>query len=630
MKKDEQLKARGNQIYNLKRVFLVLFLILPGIILAQENDSLKSYELNQVVITGTRIAKEKGKVPASISVVGRQEIEQSGESNVLNVLNNHVPGLFLNNRNVTGFGVGPSSAGNISIRGISGVPNTRVLVLIDGQPQFMGLFGHPIGDSYMSSDVERVEVIRGPASVLYGSNAIGGAINLITRNQLKDGVSLNAKAAYGSFNTQKYMLNSGYKKGDFNVYGAINYDRTDGHRKNADDEFSNLTGFLKLGYTINPSYKISLDGNLSDSEFNDPGPVTNLFEDHYYRYKRGRAAFSLDNDYEWMEGAFRAFYNFGDHEFFDGWRSNDYNTGITFYQNLKLLPGNIITVGVDYKHFGGEGRNDNLPAPAARGLDTQHEIDEVETYLLIQQALGALTLNGGLRYTNNSLYGDANTPTIGATYAISNAATIKASASKAFRSPTIVDLYIFPPANEELQPEELWSYEVSYLQSLLNNRLSLEITGYLNDGKNMIQAVPTGQPGPPRRINTGAFSNKGVEFQTNFQVSNSFNLSANYNYMNLENPLPYAPEHELNLIGNYQWNIFSLMLGTKYVNNLYTNIESGATQSYTLLDARLSARVLKNLTVFLDGENLLDSQYQIDFNYPMPGITMMGGLHFRY
>lgn len=616
---------------------LLLILTISYAALAQttdEKDSLKSYQLDQVIITGTRIAKEKGKVPASITVVERKDIERSGANNVLPVLNNMVPGLFLNNRNVSGFGVGPQSAGNISIRGISGIPNTRVLVLIDGQPQFMGLFGHPIADSYMSSDIEKVEVMRGPASILYGSNAMGGAINIITRNVEKDGLSLNGKAAYGSFNTQQYMASAGYKKGNFSIYGALNHDYADGHRENDDDVFKSTTAFLKTSLTINANYKINLDGNLSDSEFNNPGPdiADTVFTDNFYRYTRGRAAFSLDNDYDWMEGSFRFFYNFGEHEFYDGWNSDDYNTGITFYQNLKLITGNILTLGIDYKTFGGMGSNENTPPPFNRGLGEKYEMDEIEFYGLLQQQLAdeKITLNAGVRYTDNNIYGDAITPTFGAAYRIFPFTTLKASAAKAFRSPTLVDLFIFPPANEDLQPEEMWNYEFSVQHAMLSQRLNLEATIYKSEGENLIQAVPTGQPGPPQRINTGAFSNSGLELQGSFEVSRMLSFTSNYSYMNLENPLPYAPEHEINLITNYRYQIFNLQLGMKYVNDLYTNIENLTTQSYTLIDARVSAKVLPNLSLFVDGENLLDLNYQVDYLYPMPGITVLGGFHFRY
>ena len=168
---------------------IFILCISNGSIRRQDQDSIRSYELDPLVITGTRITRQKSEIPASISVISRQQIDDSREVNILPVLANRVPGLFVNQRNMVGYGVGPNSGGNISIRGVSGSPNTQVLMLIDGQPQFMGIFGHPISDAYTSSDIERVEVIRGPGSILYGSNAMGGAINLITR-QPKDGLNM--------------------------------------------------------------------------------------------------------------------------------------------------------------------------------------------------------------------------------------------------------------------------------------------------------------------------------------------------------------------------------------------------------------------------------------------------------
>jgi len=163
-------------------------------------------KIDEVVITGTPVRVNRNSVPMAVSVVDRSQIEESNESALLPVLNGRVPGLFVTERGITGFGVATGSAGQISIRGIGGNPTTGVLMLIDGHPQFMGIMGHPLPDSYVASDVERVEVIRGPASILYGSNAMGGVINIITRKQTADGTHGNARISYGSYNTQKYRF----------------------------------------------------------------------------------------------------------------------------------------------------------------------------------------------------------------------------------------------------------------------------------------------------------------------------------------------------------------------------------------------------------------------------------------
>jgi len=578
-------------------------------------------KLDEVVITGTRTYKEKGKIPSSISVVGRQAIESSHEPNVLPVLQNHVPGLFLNERTITGFGVGPTSGGAISMRGISGTPNTQVLVLIDGQPQFMGLFGHPIQDAYLSSDVERVEVIRGPGSILYGSNAMGGTINIITRKAKKQGFSGNVDVAYGSFNTGLYSATGRYNQGPLSVVASFNHNQTDGHRENADDEFFTTSGYLKVGYEISDNLSLTVDGSLSDSEFNDPGREGNTFQDHYYQYLRGRGAVSLDNDFGKVEGALRYFYNFGDHEFFDGWQSQDFNQGITFYQNLKLFEGNTITLGMDVKDFGGEAMNPNI------NLDREEDMQETDFYALLQHTFSnKFTVNAGYRFVNNSIYGNVHVPQFGMAYDFNESFTVKGSASKGFRSPTIVDFYIFPVANRDLQPEEMWNYELSALQQIGGGVVDLELTAFISEGSNLIVALPTGQPGPPQKVNAGEFSNKGIEFQGNWQASEQMRFSLNYSYLNLENPVPYAPEHQVNFQATYTQNKLTASASLRQVSNIYINLESGEQESYLLANAQASYQLQKWLNLYIKGENLLNTQYQIDQGYPMPGIMFVGGV----
>ncbi len=611
-------------------LILTLFIVTTCIqVLAQQEDTTRTYELDQVVITGTRIQKEKAKIPNSITVVGEEEIEESGEVNVLPVLSNKVPGLFLNERGVVGFGVGPRSGGGLSLRGLnsSGDPaNTRVLVLVDGQPQFMGVFGHPIHDSYFSTDVERVEVIRGPASILYGSNAMGGAINLITRKQKKDGYHLGAEAGYGSFNTQQYTLQGGLKSGKFDATISANHVYTDGHREDSNNEFSTTGAYASLGYRVDDHFKLRLDGNVSDSYFYDPGTVDNpAQENNRFDFLRGRVAFSIDNVYDEVEGSLRFFYNFGDHDFEDGFTSTDINRGFTFYQNFKPFAGNVFTVGVDYKRFGGEARN------PAFSFSVDETIDETDFYLLVQQSLDKLNLNAGVRMVNNSMFGMEWIPQVGASYNASSMTTFKASASKGFRSPALANLYFFSWSNPDLGPERMWNYEVSYLQSLAEGKASFEITGYIARGDNLIQV---GRPMVPT-INTGEFDHKGIEFAGAYRATDQLNLTMNYSYLNMDNRLPYAPTHQLNLQADYTINKLRFQAGVKQISDLLV----GAVQapidleaplaSYTLLNARASYMILDGLSVYAEANNILDQEYQIDQGYPLPGINFIGGLKYR-
>ena len=166
------------KIYSLLVAFLV---ILSASAVFSQGISMDTLEIEEVVITGSKVEVARKNIPLTVSLISREELEQSTESALLPILGEQIPGLFVTERGVTGFGVATGSAGQINIRGLGGNPTTRVLILIDGHPQFMGLMGHHLPDTYITSDAERVEVIRGPGSILYGSNAFGGVINIITK-----------------------------------------------------------------------------------------------------------------------------------------------------------------------------------------------------------------------------------------------------------------------------------------------------------------------------------------------------------------------------------------------------------------------------------------------------------------
>ncbi len=141
---------------------------------AQEADSLRTYPIDEAVVTGTRNRTDVRHLSQTVSVVNRDKIEQTMQPSLLPVLNEQIPGLFTTARGIMGYGVSGGAAGGISLRGLSG-GSARMMVLIDGHPQYAGIFGHPVADAYQTLLADRVEVLRGPASVLYGSNAMGGS-----------------------------------------------------------------------------------------------------------------------------------------------------------------------------------------------------------------------------------------------------------------------------------------------------------------------------------------------------------------------------------------------------------------------------------------------------------------------
>ncbi|MDE6482495.1 MAG: TonB-dependent receptor plug domain-containing protein, partial [Rikenellaceae bacterium] len=161
-------------------VFISMFFAVSGYAQQADSSMQNTYNIDEIVVTGTRNETDIRHLPMTITVLGRSAIEQTLQSSLLPVLTERVPGLFTTSRGIMGYGVSGGAAGDISIRGLNG-GSGRLMVLIDGHPQYMGLMGHPISDSYQSFMAERVEVLRGPAYRLYGSNAMGGVVEIVAR-----------------------------------------------------------------------------------------------------------------------------------------------------------------------------------------------------------------------------------------------------------------------------------------------------------------------------------------------------------------------------------------------------------------------------------------------------------------
>jgi outer membrane cobalamin receptor len=587
------------------------------------------YLADQAVITGNRIMVSRNVTPYSVTVVEGEKIEQTGESNILPVISEQVPGIFVTERGVTGFGVADGSAGGITIRGIGGSPNTEVLLLIDGHPQLMGLFGHPLPDEYVASDVEKAEMIRGPASLLYGTNAMGGVINIITHKEKEDGLAVTAKAGYGSYNTQKYTASAGFKKKRFGIFASYDHDQTDGHRPNSAFQLDN--GYLKAGCEMSPNWKLMADVSLAKFRSTDPGPVhtedsTYKTNPHWQDILRGYGSVTVQNNYNRVEGAIKFYFNYGDQKVYDGFHSIDYSSGFLLYEALKLFPGNTITAGFDYNFYGGMAEN-TIPVPAFNYVDTI--IFDQGTYILVQQSLlKKLILTAGLRLQIHQVYGTEWVPQFGVSWQAASNTFLKANVSKGFRSPTIRELFMFMPANPDLKPEKLWNYELSIMQKFLDQRMSLELTGYYENAENLIET--TGQFPNVRNENTGSIRNYGVEFLGKFIITGNLDLDANYSYLHTSQPLVAAPRHQVFAEGTYKWRGFYFNLSARYINHLYSRTEPEDIQKYTILNARVTYSFKRFISLYISGQNLLDQDYAINYDYPMPGITIFGGINFKF
>lgn len=614
---------------------LILFALIACSIVSGQAQIDTTFNLHEVVVTGSQVKVSRSHLPQTISVITRDEIESSSESALLPVISERVPGVFVTERGVTGFGVSTGAAGQINIRGIGS--GTRVLTMFDGQPQWAGIFGHHLPDTYVASDVERVEVIRGPASLLYGSNAMGGVINIITRSQNREGFHGQARASAGSYGTQKYLINGGFKQDKLNLFASVNHDRTDGHRPNS--RFWITNGYAKGSYAFNDSWKATGDITIAKYFSDNPGSVSSPMLDNWVDVLRGTFSASVENNYDRTSGAVKLYYNMGNHEINDGhtatqspkdylFRSKDHVAGVVAYQSIRLLPGNNFTIGLDYKNWGGRAWNQNFDKPDQQLVDKS--INETAVYAMMQQSLfDKLSLSAGVRLENNQIYGSEWIPQAGLSYHPFQNTTFKASYSKGFRSPNIRELYMFMPANPDLKPERVNNYDVSILQSFLDNRLRFELTGFIANGSNLIQTAMI--DGKPKNINSGSFDNKGVEFSMNWAILRNLALTANYSYLHMDNPILAAPKHQLFIAADYTIKKVTFNLHYQNIDQLYLRLgDNPVTESYYQLNAKVTYKPTSWISLYVKGENLTDQAYSIMDGFPMPGVTALGGVSVNF
>lgn len=603
----------------------------------------RSYAINEVVVTGTRSETDVRHLPMTVSVVGRPQLEASQQTSVLPVLNSQVPGFFSTSRGVMGYGVATGASGQMSLRGIggpaqAGLPTTGLLVLIDGHPQYMGLMGHPIADAYQTMMAERVEVLRGPASVLYGSNAMGGVINIVTRKMQEDGIRTNINIGAGSYGSIQTEATNRIRKGRFSSTVTASYNRTDGHR--ADMAFEQYGGYAKLVYDFTDNWKVWGDVNVTRFNATNPGSVMKPYIDNDQRITRGMTSFALENYYEKTSGALSFFYNWGDHWINDGYQpggeplqyrfnSNDQMLGVSWYQSVQLFQGNRLTVGADYFHFGGEAWNQFFDGH--RETSANKSLNEVAGYVDFRQDIAAwLTLDAGARVDYHSQTGTEFIPQVGLAFHLPENAEIKAMASKGFRNPTIREMYMFPPQNPDLKPEKLWNYELSFSQRLMDNRLSYGLNVFYINGENLIIRLPNPNGSGMLNQNSGEIENWGAEANVGYQFNPVWSVMANYSWLHMENPVLASPEHKLYGGVNFRKGRWSASTGIQYVKGLYTDLDAATKENFVLWDMQGSFKATNYLSFYVRGENLLAQRYEINAGYPMPKATFMGGVNINF
>lgn len=596
-----------------------------------EADSISNYSLEEVVVTGSNQATSRNLLPYTVSVVNNKQIEATGQGQLLSALSGRVPGLFVSERNVFGFGVSNGGSGGIKIRGVGGSPTNAVLMMVDGQPQFAGIYSHHVADFYETEYVDHVEVLRGPGSVLYGSNAMGGVINVITKNAKQDGVHTTLKSQFGSYNTWRSSLTNTTRYGKFSSLVSLAYDRTDGTQDNFD--FKQMSGYAKIGYDFSDNWNVRADYSIMDFEGNDPIYATLSNPDATAIYHqdviRGEASLTANNQYEHTNGSLRVYYSYGNH-FIDDPRhfhSLDDRFGVLAYQNFKPWKNADATVGFDFDRYTGKIPMSGGNAHTEGSLSTMSRqfITEYSPYVTITQGLfgDILTLNAGLRVANSNRFDTQLIPQGGFVVHPGKNLMIKGSVAKGYRNPSFREMYLYRTANPDLNTESMVNYELT-VGKHFSQYFGLNLTGYFCEGSNLIQTVNS------KNENTGSFINKGIEVSATSQPLDNLSIQASYSYMHTSlSNLTAAPKNQY-FVG-VAWRAIPKLLfdvqmrgvGGLYVADDYEH------QSYVLLDFKATYSVLRWLDLFVTLDNITDTDYTINRGYQMPGFTAFGGFKIQ-
>ena len=614
-------------------LFLMLTAMAVSINAVEVNDSLN---LQEVVVTGTRSATDVRYLPQTVTIIDRQTLTAQYQTSVLPTVMQQVPGLFVTSRSILGYGVSGGAAGGINLRGVAG-GSGQLMVLIDGHPQYQGIYGHPISDSYQTLMAERVEVLRGPASVLYGSNAMGGVINIVTRGMSHDGVMTNINVGVGSYGTFQAEASNQVRSGRFSSTVAAQYGRTDNHRPRMG--FEQYGGYVKLGYDFNEHWRAYVDANITHFNASQPGTETSPLYDADQWITRGVVSAALENHYGLTSGAISVYSNFGRHKIDDGtadpakptqryFRSKDALTGISVYQSAQLFEGNRLTFGLDYMHIYGNAYYTSKETGEV--LDTPNKQsgksyrNEIAGYVDFRQDLTSwLTIDAGLRIDHHSITGTEWIPQGGIVVRPMDEGELKAMVSKGFRNPTMREMYLYPPSNTDLKPERMMNYELSWHHRL--GQFNYGVNLFYLKGDNMIVTMPI--DGKPSNVNSGEIENYGMELEAGYRINSHWNLTTNHSLLHMKNPVIASPKYKGFLGADFHQCRWNVVAGLQYINGLYTQVgDDEKKENFLLLNATVSYRLLNNLSLWVRGENLLAQHYEINLGFPMPRATFMAGV----
>jgi vitamin B12 transporter len=618
----------------------------------------QAQQLPQIVVTPTLVPTPESEVASSITVITAAEMEAKQERTVPDALED-VPGL-----NVVQTG-GPGGTTSVYMRGANANQTKVYIDDIDvsdpSSPDGSFDFGQ-----LLTSGIERIEILRGPQSGLYGSSAIGGVINIITKSGEGPPQTYGTIEA-GSFGTLNEMTGIGGSVSRFTYsfnfahYSTQDTDVTPAYlvppgRPLNPDSYDNRTLSLKLGAQLTNNFDVGfvaheIESKLFSTSDDFIGPeATQSINGNQELFTRtfGHLVL-LDGRFDQTLGLAYTEYH---RTFLDPNPGTDdfdpYNgdrVKVDYQGNLTLMPGEIATVGAQHER-------DELDDPESLGFGAPSPgftaaVTDDAVFAELQSSIGQRFFNSAnVRFDHNDQFGNAVTYRIAPAFLIPETGTkLKASLGTGFNAPSLEELYDnFPPfffANPNLQPETSIGYDAGFEQSLLAGKASFGATYFHNNIHNLIEIV-TNSAFVGTYANVDEATTEGVESFVSVNPWAALTLRADYTYTHaeddtLQEELLRRPQNKASLSGIWQVTSAAQLSATiVYLsswldnNRDFTNLTPISVPGYVLVNLAASYDLGKGVTAFARIDNALNVQYQDPLGFQRPGLGVYGGLKVAF
>jgi vitamin B12 transporter len=622
------------------RLYLLLTTALAMPALAQAAP-----DTDSIIVTGLRTPLPIDHVAASVTVLDRAAIDAS-QAFVVSDLIARTPGVTVSRTG--GFGT------TTGVR-IRGAESDQTVVVIDGvklnDPSSPG-GGYDFGDLFVG-DADRIEILRGPQSTLWGSQAIGGVVNIVTDVPTTP-LSGSAEAEGGSRGTASGRFGVGGRSDAITWRVAGNAMRTDGISAIAPayggqerDGYRHVGGSGRLEARLTPDVAIDLRGYWShgrvdlDSSFGAPDTPDYSLSTNWTGYAgvnialfdgrlRNRIAYTRsqidrDNHDPSLSGSTKTF------------DARGRNEHVEYQGTLAIVPDWSATFGAEHEHSTFRAISPQFQIAPDRGAVS---IDSVYAQVIGTIAKG-FTLNGGLRHDDHQTFGGKTLFSGGAVWAIGGT-RLRASYAEGFKAPTLYQLFS-EYGNRDLRPEQAHGWEAGAEQTLAGGHLTLSATWFDRRTTNLVQFAFS----PPRADrpfgyyqNVARATSRGIEAAAAAKLGR-LSLDANYSWIDAEdrsagatygNDLIRRPRNTANASATYAWP-FGLTTAVA-VTHVGHSFEDAANTTrlgaYTLVDLRAEMPVGKSLSLFGRVENLADEKYETAYRYGTLGRSFYGGVRAKF